>query len=183
MARPHDDWYDDEDDGDFPVRASSNRGRGLLISAAVLSFVMSAFNAILASIFFLCGSFFGLLGMAGGDFLPPDMMRDRAVVTLIFAFFGGVSFLLQIFAGVGLLRERSWSRTLAIGLAVYAILAAAFFGYAVFHWIMADNANDEGWIALGSAVIFFHLGYAIPTLALLNATAAVRRFKRNSLDD
>ena len=73
MARRNDDdWYDDDEGGgDFPVRQSSHRGRGLLISAAVLSFVMSAFNAILASILFLCGSLMGLLGLAdGGNILP-----------------------------------------------------------------------------------------------------------------
>ena len=181
--RNYDDWAD-EDDGEFPVRGSSNRGRGLLVSAAVLSFIMSAFNAILASIFFLCGSLLGLLGMAdGGNFLPPAALRDRAAVTLILAFFSGVSFLAQIFAGVGLVRERPWSRTLAICLAVYALLAAGFFGYAVVQWLSAGDPENESWIALAAVLIFFHLGYAIPTLVLLNTTPAIHRLRRNALDD
>lgn len=169
-----DSWYDDDE---FPP-VRSNRGRGWIVAVAIVTFLMAALNALCASCLLLCGFVFAAINQANQNnmMLPGDLVQHAAVLLLGFGLTSGISFVLQIAAGIGLLNGRRWSRTLSFYLAGYSVLLSAFLGYlvtAVLANPMVDPDERVGQILLWGIGLICHAGYSLLVfLALLNGRIA-----------
>ena len=170
-----DSWYDDDE---FPP-LRSERGRGGIVAAAVVTFVMCAFNALCASCLLFCGFAFALVEQGNrnnGNFLPADLVQHTALLLLGIGITSAIAFVLQIMAGIGLINSRRWSRTLSFYLAGYSILISILLLFLVAKAVFNDMVGDDdriGQTVLWSTGLFFHLGYAaVIFLTLLGRRAA-----------
>jgi hypothetical protein len=180
MSRGWDDdaWYDE---GDFPP-ISAEAGRSALVAAAVLSFIMSAFNALASTCFLFCCFMGALVGHANqmqGGFLPQDMVQYVTIGALVFGVCSALAFVLQIVAGLALLRARKWARPLTFALATYAVLVAVALAYLVIAILVKDSVDDDatGMLVLLGISGVFHLGYGVTEFVLLLNPRVYRRLR------
>src|SRR4051812_20302898 len=102
-------WYDQ---GEFPP-ASRDEGRGGILAAAVFSFLMCVVNAAFAAMFgscFGCCFLFSIQNQGGPNIIPEDMVHLYMGFFFTTGTISVICFFLQLFAGIGLLRGRRWSR-------------------------------------------------------------------------
>ena len=89
-----------------------------------------------------------------------------------FGIISGLSFVLQIVAGIGLLNSRRWARTLSFYLAGYSLLTAGILAYLTVAALAGDIVNpDESMMQAMICIIglVFHGGYVLVVfLVLLN---------------
>jgi hypothetical protein len=179
-AMPRGEWDDNSwyDDGDFPP-VSKNEGRGGMVAAAVFSYLMCAVNALSATCFGFVFLFWALVGAANQGVLPADMVQ-----VFVFFFAGvvvasGISFFLQLFAGIGLARGRRRSRTITLWLAGYSMLVAVGLVAAVIYTYILNGGNEdsEPWAVIMFGFALVHGTYAIVEFSLLLQPSIARRYR------
>ena len=170
-------WYDD---GDFPP-ASKNEGRGGMVAAAVFSYLMCAVNAVSATCFGFCFIFWALVGAnnQGFNVLPADMVHFYLFFFAGIVAISGVSFFLQLFAGIGLARGRRRSRSITLWLAGYSILLAVALVAAVIYTYILNGGNEDGrpWAVIMIGIAVLHGTYAIVEFSLLLQPSIARRYR------
>lgn len=167
MPNWDDSWYDDDE---FPP-LRQRQGRGAVITVAVITFVMSAVNALSAACMLLCGLVFAAFDRAGnGQFLPGDLLQHAPLIMLATGVASLTCFIMQIVVGIGLLNSKSWARTLSLYLAGYSTLLCLPLVFSL--WTGFKNDNE------GQAILWFvglvaHAGYAATVfVVLLNSRVA-----------
>jgi hypothetical protein len=169
-------WYDD---GDFPP-ASKNEGRGGMVAAAVFSYLMCAVNAVSAACFGFCGGFFILVAADNqNNFLPAGMIQFYMWFFLGVGVVSAVSFFLQLFAGIGLIRGRRWSRSVTLYLAGYSLLLATGIVAAVVYTYVTNGDNEQAgpWTVMMFGTALMHGTYAIVEYSLLLRPSIARRYR------
>lgn len=169
-----DSWYDDE-----PPSARRRRGHGAVVAVAVVTFIMCAFNAVCSSCLLFCGVLSAAFDDAmNGPFMPGKILNPT-VVMLTIGLGSGVSFIVQIMAGVGLLNSRPWARTLSFYLAAYSALLAIFIGYLAASAVMngAFQGESAGWVVMLVFALLFHAGYSTSTFWVLLDAKVARSFR------
>jgi hypothetical protein len=155
--------------------------RGGMVAAATFSFLMCVVNALGTLTFSCCSGFWALVAadnQGGLNIIPADMVQRNLWLSLGVGALSVAFFFLQLFAGLGLLRGRRWSRTVTLGLAGCSILVAV--GLVV--WVVAlfiENGGDESG-PLGAVMItaaLLHGTYAIVEFSLLLQPSIARRYR------
>lgn len=166
MANWDDSWYDDEE---FPP-IRGRRSKGGAIAVAIITFIMSAVNALSSACLLFCGLLLSAFDRAGnGQFLPGDVMQN-GIIMLAVGLASLAAFVTQIVVGIGLINLKSWARTLSFYLAGYSALICGLLGY--LFWLGFDR-GDEGQIVLWAFGLLAHGGYLTAVLAvLLNSRVA-----------
>ncbi len=162
-------WYDDND---FPP-VRSERGRGGVVATAVVTFVMCGFNALSSTCLFFCGFMSAAMGgnpnKNNGVFLPGNLLEHTAIILLALGIASAVSFVAQIIAGIGLINNKRWARTLSFYLGGYSFLMSLFLIYLVVTAFAGPAVGDD---AFGTAIwimgLVFHGGYAGTVFIVLN---------------
>ncbi|HEX3316294.1 MAG TPA: hypothetical protein VHR72_15455 [Gemmataceae bacterium] len=169
-------WYDD---GDFPP-ASKNEGRSGMVAAAVFSFLMSAVNAISASCFLFCSGFWALVAVQNQGVipLPADMLQLYMGFCFVVGAISGISFFVQLFAGISLLRGRRWARTATFWLAGYSVLlAAGLIALVVGIFVNGGNEESQPFSIAWMVLALLHGTYAIVEFSLLLQPTVARRYR------
>ena len=143
---------------------------------AVLTFIMSGFNALCATCLLFCGVISANIGPGNnGQFLPGDLVQHAPLLMLGVGLASGVAFVLQIVVGIGLVNNRRWSRTVSFYLAGYSSLMSFFLIYLIAATIGGAGMGED---AIGLAFFWivglvFHGSYAIAVYAvMLNSSVA-----------
>lgn len=167
-----DSWYDDDE---FPPMRQK-RGRGGVVTVAVITFIMCGFNGLSATCLLPCGVFISFVGPGNnGVLLPADLLQSAWLLFLAFGIASAVAFVTQIVVGIGLINGRRWARTMSFYLAGYSALTAGFLAYLTAGTFSNDVGNDEAMAQAMLCIIglVFHGGYAaIVFLILLNRRVA-----------
>ncbi len=173
---PADDWDDSwYDDDDFPP-PRAKRGRGGVVSVAVITFIMCGFNALCMTCLLFCGMISANARPGNnGNFLPGDLIQHTPMIMLGIGLASAVAFVAQIIVGVGLINNRRWSRTVSFYLAGYSTLMAFFLIYLIAAAFGGDGFGDEAiaFTFLWIMGLIFHGGYAATVFfVLLNSRVA-----------
>jgi hypothetical protein len=179
---PRSEWDDNSwyDEGDFPP-ASKNAGRSGMVAAAIFSFLMCAFSAVSAACF---GFGFGFCALVnannqGLNFLPADLVQFYVWFFFAVGALSGISFFLQLFAGISLSRGRRWSRTVTLYLAGFSMLVTVGLVAAVIYaYLQNGDAEEMGpWAVMMIGAAIVHGTYAIVELSLLLQPTIARRYR------
>jgi uncharacterized membrane protein YozB (DUF420 family) len=168
-----DSWYDDDE---FPP-VRKDRGRSAVVTVAVITFIMCGFNALSATCLLPCGLFIGFFaGHGGGPPLPADLLQHAPLLMVAFGTASAISFVMQIIAGIGLVNNRRWARSISFYLAAYSTLTAFFLLYLTVD-IFSSQAGNQGDVIFQAMMsifgLVFHTGYSlIVFVVLLNGRVA-----------
>src|SRR4249920_2245700 len=93
-----DSWYDDDE---FPPMRQK-RGRGGVVTVAVITFIMCGFNALSATCLLPCGIIMSFLGPGkdGQVPLPAELLQHAPLLMVAFGIASAVAFVTQIVAGI-----------------------------------------------------------------------------------